>query len=115
MHGLAELVVQLGRAGVQRVRGLGVEPLAGREAPRERQGGGGAAVLAPEPVELGGEAGVFLGRAPAGVELVERRDQRLGDVAPAVVAIGHRASVRRNAVTDLWSVTALPARPGRLN
>jgi hypothetical protein len=91
-HRLAERVVQLVRARVEQVLALEVEPLAGREALRERQRSRAAAVLAPEPVELGCERVVGLRLAPACLELVERRDQRLGHVTPAVLAVTHLAA-----------------------
>ncbi len=91
-HRLAERVVELVRAGVEEILPLEVDPLAGREALRERERRRAAGVRREERVELGAEALVLLRGAPAGVELVERRDQRLRDVAPAVLAeVAHDA------------------------
>ena len=94
-HRLAERVVQLVRARVQEVLALQVDPLAGREALGERQRRrAGRRTSRPQLVELGAERGVLRRCAPARLELVERRDQRLGDVAAAVRAVpaGHRAA-----------------------
>jgi len=85
-HGLAERVVELVRAGVEEILPLEVDPLAGREALREGERRRAAGVRREERVELRVEALVLLRGAPTGVELVERRDQRLGDVAAAVFA-----------------------------
>ncbi len=85
-HHLAERVVELVRAGVEEVFALEVDPLAGGEALRERERRRTARVRREEGVEFGAEALVLARGAPAGVELVERRDQRLGDIAPAVFA-----------------------------
>ena len=77
-HRLPERVVQLVRAGVEEVLALQVEPLAGREALGERERRRPAGVLAAELVELAAERRVGLRLAPAGLELVECREQRLG-------------------------------------
>ena len=85
-HRLAERVVELVRAGVEEVLALEVDPLAGREALGERERRRPARVRRQQVVELGAEGVVGERLAPAALELVERRDQRLGDVAAAVVA-----------------------------
>ena len=80
--GLAERVVELVRSSVQQVLPLQVDPLARSEALRERERRRSPRVVAPEPVELGCERRVPLGLGPTGLELVERRDQRLRHVLP---------------------------------
>src|SRR5207249_5878813 len=91
---LAERVVELVRAGVEEVLALQVDPLARREPLGQCERGGSAAVVTPEAVELVAERVVVLGLAPAGLELVQRGDQRLGDEASTVLAVGqlHRAA-----------------------
>ena len=92
---LAERVVELVRAGVQQILALEVEPLARREALGERQRRRAAAERGQEVMELGVERRVVARFAPACLELVQRRDQRLGHVAPAVGAVQpgrHRAA-----------------------
>ena len=92
-QGLAERVVQLVRAGVEQVLALEVEPLARGEALGQRQRRRPPRIAAAELVQLVLERRVLAGRAPAGLELVERRDQGLGHEAPAVLAVGqHRAA-----------------------
>ena len=99
-HRLAERVVELVRAGVEEVLPLEVDPLAGREALRERERRRPAGVRREQRVELRAEAVVLLRGAPAGVELVERGDQRLRDVAPAVLAeVAHARAASTNART----------------
>jgi hypothetical protein len=92
--GLAERVVELVRTRVQEILALEPEPLAGREALRKRQRSRPPAVRAAELVQLRVEERVVERRAPARRELVERRDQRLGDVAAPVLAVPlrHRAA-----------------------
>ena len=85
-HRLAERVVQLVRAGVEEVLALEVDALPGCEALGERERRGAARVRRQQVVELGAEGVVGERLAPAALQLVERRDQRLGDVAAAVVA-----------------------------
>jgi hypothetical protein len=81
---LAERVVDLVGAGVAEVLSFQVdglplgEPLGAVERCRA------ADVVALQPFELEGEAGMVLDLPPAALELVERRDERLGDVAAAV-------------------------------
>ena len=87
-QGLAERVVELVRAGVEQVLALQVEALSGREAFGKRQRRGAAAVGAPERLQLVPERRMGERLAPAGPELVEGRDQGLGNVAPAVLAVG---------------------------
>jgi hypothetical protein len=92
-HGLAECVVQLVGAGVEEVLALQVEALGGREAGCARQRGRPAGVVASELVELLAEAAVGERRLPGGGQLVQRRDQRLRHVAPAVGAVGDHADL----------------------
>ena len=77
----------------------------GREALGERERRRPAGVRRQQVVELGAEGVVGERLAPAALELVERRDQRLGDVAAAVLAeVAHRAPPRTNARTFSWSL-----------
>ena len=85
-HGLSECVVQLVRAGVEQILALQVQLLARREALRERQRRRPSGVRAAELADLRPERLVRLRLFPRRLELVERRDQRLGDVAAAPVA-----------------------------
>ncbi len=87
-HRLAERVVQLVRAGVEEILALQVEPLRGGEPLGAGERRRPARVGAGEVVELGVERLVGERRGPCARELVERRDQRLGDVAAAVGAVG---------------------------
>jgi len=98
-HGLAEGVVELVRAGVKEVFAFQVQPLAGREAVRARERRGASGERAPELVELLLEGRVRLRVAPAAFELVERRNQGLGDVAPAVGPEQARGRTHRAAAT----------------
>ena len=92
---LAERVVELVRAGVEQVLALQVEPLPGREAlgPRERRRAAGVRRSRARGARAGTTRRASAA-SPAGRELVERRDQRLGHVAPAVVAVGQASSRR---------------------
>ncbi len=86
---LAEGVVDLVRAGVEEVFALEVDLCAAElrgEAFGEVEGGGAAAVVVEEVVELGVEGGVGVGGGVGGFELFERGHQGLGDVAAAVGA-----------------------------
>ena len=86
-HRLAERVVQLVRAGVQQVLALQVDALVGREALGARERRRAARVVRQQLVQLArGTPSSLAQRRPAARQLVERRDQRLGDVAPAVGA-----------------------------
>ena len=85
-HRLAERVVQLVRAGVEEILPLEVDPLPGGETLGEGERRRAARVRRQQAVELGAERVVGESLAPAALQLVERRDQRLGDVAAAVVA-----------------------------
>src|SRR6185503_838544 len=78
-------------------------PLARREALGERERRRPARVGRQQVVQLRAEGIVGERLAPAALELVERWDQRLGDVAAAVVAEAHRASFT-NARTFSWSL-----------
>ena len=98
-HRLAERVVQLVRAGVEQVLALEVEALAGREAVGERERRRAARVRREQVVQLRVEGVVGERGAPAGLELVERGDQRLGHVAPAVVAVVQHRAASTNART----------------
>jgi hypothetical protein len=96
---LAQRVVELVRAGVKKVFALEVEALAGRKTLRERDGRRSAGVRPREMHELGAERRVVERGAPARIELVERRDQRLGHVAPAVRAVRQQRAASTNACT----------------
>src|SRR5262249_21987825 len=95
-HGLAQRVVELVRARVQQILALQPEAPAGGEALAERQRRRAAAVRPAELVELRSEEGIFLRRQPPGLELLECRDERLGNEAAAVLAVPavHRAASR---------------------
>jgi hypothetical protein len=84
---LPHRVVDLVRAGVVQVLALEQDPAALAQALGGVERRGAADVRRLERVELGAEARVVLDRVPARDELVERRDERLGDVAPAVRAV----------------------------
>src|SRR5438128_5714059 len=106
-HDLAERVVQLVRARVQQVLALQVDALAGCEALAQRERRRPAGVRGEQPVQLGVERVVCEGLTPAALELVERRDQRLGDVAAAVRAERARAHCRASSMyarTRAWSL-----------
>ena len=98
-HRLPKRVVQLVCAGVQKVFAFEVETLAGRETLRERQRRGPARVGAAQFVELGAEEGIVGRVAPTCLQLVERRDQRLRNVASAVRAV--QADRHRAAATNV--------------
>src|SRR5204862_5324488 len=91
----------------QEVLTLQVQPLRRREPLGARQRRRSAGKRAAELVELRRERRVRLRLAPAGLELVECRDQRLGHVAPAVGAVEagrrHRAASTK-ARTFSWSL-----------
>ena len=95
-HGVATATV-CALFGLDCVVYMGAEDMRRQKPNVERMGllGAGegrrpACVLAAEPVELGGEVGIVLRLRPGGCELVERGDQRLGDVAAAVRAVERR-------------------------
>ena len=95
-HRLAERVVELVRAGVQQILALQVEALARRKPLGARERCRPAREGAAELLELRVERLVRLRVAPACLELVERRDQRLRDVTPAVRSVeARRHSPRR--------------------
>src|SRR5207302_8987692 len=73
-----------------------------------------ARVLAAEPVELLLEDRIAPRLGPARFELVERRDQRLGDVAAAVGAVdpGRHRAASTKARTRSWSL--IPGAVSRL-
>src|SRR6185437_6360126 len=99
-------VVELVRARVEKVLALQVEALARREALVERERRRPAGVGGEEVMELGAERVVGLRLPPAPLELVEGGDQRLGDVASAVVAeAAHARASRTKARTFAWSLT----------
>ena len=93
---LPERVVDLVRARVVQVFALEDDSAAGRgEALGLVERRRAADVALAEPFELLAKRGVGERLVPAVLELVERRDQRLGDVAPAVLAVRrgrHRAA-----------------------
>ena len=86
-HRLAERVVQLVRAGVEEIFALQVKPLRGGEPLCAGERRRPARIGPGEVVELGAERLVGESLGPRARELVERRDQRLGDVAAAVGAV----------------------------
>ncbi len=92
---LAERVVDLVRAGVQEVLALQVDAFVGREPLRARQRRGAAGVRGEQLVQLRAERRVVAQRLPRARQLVERRNQRLRDVAAAVVAERDAVIVRR--------------------
>src|SRR5436190_4947424 len=73
---------------MEQVLALEVEPLAGREPLREGERRRAARVGPAELGQLVSEGWIVERLAPAGLEGVERRDQRLRDEAPAVLAEG---------------------------
>ena len=86
---LAERVVELVRAGVAEVLALEVEPLARARSARRGERRGAAGVRRAQVVRARArKARRPRAPRPARLELVERRDQRLGDVAAAVGAVG---------------------------
>ena len=86
---LAERVVDLVRARVVQVLALEDDPAAlGREALGLVQRRRSTDVAPPSRSSSSRNAGSRVGLRPAALELVERRDERLGDVAAAVVAVG---------------------------
>ncbi len=118
-HGLPERVVELVRPGVQEVFALQIEARARQEALGERQRRRPPRVLPSERVELRCEGRVGRCLVPAGLQLVERRDERLRDESPAVLAelaVACRLSSFRaastNARTRSWSL--IPGADSRL-
>src|SRR5205823_8743892 len=107
-HGLAECVVELVGARVQQVLAFQVEALVRGEALGARERRRAAGERAPERVELLAEGGIALRVAPAGLELVERRDQRLRDVAAAIAAEQSRRRGHRASLTNAPSATGQP-------
>jgi len=93
-HYLAERVVELVRARVQQVLALEVDALFGTEALGQCERRRTAAVVGQKLVQLACEAIVVERRAPARLQLLERGNQRLGDVAPAVAAVEAAAFCR---------------------
>ena len=92
---LAERVVDLVCASVIQILALEDDPAAiGCEAFGLVQRGRSPDVVPSEPVELLAKRRIRVGLGPPALELVQRRDERLGDVAAAVVAVGlgHRAA-----------------------
>jgi hypothetical protein len=91
-HRLAERIVELVRAGVEQILPLQIQPLVGRETLRARERRRPPGEGACELVELCVEEWVVGGVAPTGFELVERGNERLGHVPPAVRTERHRAA-----------------------
>ena len=83
-HRLTERVVHLVRTGVEQVLALQVQATVRREPCGASQRRRPARVVRQQLVQLGAEAVVVAQRAPHRRQLVERRDQRLGNVAAAV-------------------------------
>ncbi len=125
---LAEHVVDLVRAGVVEVLALEDDPGAATVLGEARHLGddaGPAGVGALQPLELADELGVDDGLAPDLLELLEGRDERLGDVAsaePAEAAVcrhvgcrGHRSLLpRRRAVRPDRVAASMKAARSRL-
>src|SRR5262249_13348346 len=87
------------------VLALEVDALPRRESLGERERRRPARVGREQAVELGAERVVCERVAPAALQLVERRDQGLRDVAPAVVAeVAHARASETNACTLSWSL-----------
>ena len=142
---LAQGVVELVRAGMVQVLALEVEPQAvgqtvGRRARSLGQDAGLGQDLRTEPIgsvhgrgpapvvelelaQLGPEARIVTRLPPGAFELVERRDERLGHVATAEVAVQAPLAVlvgfeeglwnRRGSGRHVWPVEA--CRPGPLH
>ena len=120
---LADGVVDLVGAGVVEILALEVDgrDTGGRlEAAGAVEGGGAADVVRGEGVGLGQEGGVGERFLVRGREFVQRRDQRLGDVAAAVGAEASRPAGRGNhcccppAPATLTARTKARVRPGSL-
>src|SRR5262249_45129943 len=104
---LAECVVQLVRAGMHEVLALEIETLAGGEALRERERRRPARVGALEVTERPTEGRVVTRLVPGRRQFIERRDQRLGDVTSAVLAVeadAHERTASTNARMRSWSL-----------
>ena len=91
----------------------------GRKRSASVSGVGRPAYSRPSAVELGCEGRVGRCLVPAGLQLVERRDERLRDEAPAVLAepavacrLGHVRAASTNARTRSWSL--IPGADSRL-
>ena len=104
-HRLAERVVELVRAGVEEILALQVEALVRREPLRARERRRPACVRPRELLELRREGRVRLRGAPAALELVERGDERLRDVATAVDPVGQLRAASTYARTASGSFT----------
>ena len=98
-HHLAQRVVDLVRPGVVEILALEIEPLAGCKARRERDRRRPPRVGAAEVLHLGEVGRVGEGVGPGCRQLVECRDQSLGDVAAAVRAVGFECRHVRAAST----------------
>src|SRR4051812_23253196 len=102
---LAERVVQLVRARVHQVLALQVDRPAAllREALGQVKRRRPAGVVAQQALEVVLEAGVVARGEPGPLELVQRRDQGLRHVAPAVVAEapGERLAVPHTAASTV--------------
>src|SRR5205823_1359519 len=87
-----------------------------REAIDRRERRRAARIRAAELVHLGQVCRILLRLAPPGLELVERRDQRLGNVTSAVGAVearrGHARAAATNARTR--SASLIPGSTSRL-
>jgi hypothetical protein len=95
-HRLPDRVVDLVRAGVVQILALEIDLLPRREALAQRERRRAPDVRRRELVQLGEERRILARLAPRAVELVERRDERLRDVAPAVAAeVTHSSPPRR--------------------
>ena len=103
--GLPESVVQLVRSGVEKVLALQIQTLSGGESLRPGQCCRPAGERSAELVQLYAERRVGLGVVPAGLELVERGNERLRDVTPAVGSIEPCDGAHRAASTKALTFT----------
>src|SRR4029453_4905727 len=104
---LAERVVQLVRARVEEILALQVEALARGKALGERERCRPARVGREQCVKLFAEGGIVPHLVPGHGQLVERRDQRLCPVAPAVLAVdadAHERTASTKALIRSWSL-----------
>jgi hypothetical protein len=95
-HGLAERVVELVGAGVEEVLTLEVEPLSGSEPLCARQGRGPSPVLRAQPMQFLTEGWVGECFLPAPLELIERRNEGLGNEAASELSESPRLHCRHS-------------------
>ena len=102
---LAQAVVDLVRAGVQQVFALDVNARAAEvfaEAAGELQRRGAARESSQQFIQFAREAGIRARGGIGALELLERRDQRFGNVAPAISAES-AARIRPGLSPPWWS------------